>query len=106
MIETTDAGTMITGEHIEKARVHTLLARLAIEISGMRMKGRSSMILAKEVCGSPKRTKAGVMEDLVFWMYGNDMPIEAQWGTVTRALGAERTGKLQRKILREYGGQK
>lgn len=92
---------MITGPAIQHAEIARLVGCLCIEIStGMRASRGSAMEQARKWCGSPKRTKAGMLEDLLVWFYGNGGLITAQWATVNRALGEPRAQKLQRRCLR------
>lgn len=96
-VEKHDGGTMVTGKHIGMLQVHSQLGALAISIRMPASHPGLMSRIAKEI-GSSKRTKKGVLEDLVVWMYANDMKLTAQWGTVERALGAERAAKLRRKV--------
>lgn len=69
-IEVSESGTMITGEHIEMFRVLHVMHGLALEINtGMKLSARGSvMLVAREMCGSAKRTKKGVLRDYVAWV--------------------------------------
>lgn len=64
---TPGVGTMITGEHVHLFRLMAMESALALEINypGMRMSKGSVMMMAKRVTGSTKRTKKGVLADLV-----------------------------------------
>lgn len=98
MIKTTEAGTMITGDSILTFRAHAMLGRLCIATStGLTFKGQTPMNQAKAICGSPKRTKAGVLADYVVWMYEQGLEIGAQWGSVERAIGPVKTATLRRR---------
>lgn len=46
---------------------------------------------------SDKRTSKGILEDVVLAGYNQGFEIGAMWGSVTRALGADRAAKLRRK---------
>lgn len=68
-IEQHDSGTTITGAHIGLYRHLALASALGLEITtGMKMSRGSSMLAAKAVCGSLKRTKKGVLKDYVAWL--------------------------------------
>lgn len=84
---TPGVGTMITGPHIELFRLMALASALALEINtGMKMgHGRSPMTIAKEITGSPKRTKRGVLVDLVAYTT-QAFPGYEPVATVTKAL--------------------
>lgn len=67
-IEKTDGGGfVVTGRHIELYRLKTIQSALALEINtGMKMsRGGSVMKAAAATAGSSKRTKRGVLADLV-----------------------------------------
>lgn len=90
-----DDGFIIDGAHIAVYQVHVAIGALSLSI---RNGGRPGLMdaMARQ-CGSGKRTKRGVMEDYVAWWYSIGGSLGAQWGSVTRALGEERAGKLRRK---------
>ena len=70
-IEVSENGTiMATGEGVEVMRILAVRRALMLEIkTGMKMSSRySTMNVAKNICGSPKRTKAGVLKDLEAFM--------------------------------------
>lgn len=94
-IETTDGGTMITGPHIAVAQVHARIGALALSITVGGRPGLMSSMAAQ--CSSSKRTKKGVLEDYVLWFYKAGGSISAQWGSVERALGVDRTAKLRKR---------
>lgn len=76
-----------TPEGIQMFRVLQVMHGLALEInSGMRLTNRGSvMLMAKQMSGSPKRTKKGVLRDYVAWVqsfYPEFTPKE----NVTRAM--------------------
>lgn len=97
-IKTSEAGTLITGDSINVYHIHALLGKLCIATStGLQFKGQTPMNQAKAFCGSPKRTKAGVLADYVTWMYANGLELGAQWGSVERALGEVKTKALRRR---------
>jgi hypothetical protein len=101
MIEKTEAGTIITGDSINKFVYHALLGKLCIAAgTGLNFKGATPMNQARAVCASPKRTKAGVIADYVVWMHQNGMPLGAQWGSVERVLGKVKTDALRRRVER------
>ena len=84
---TPGVGTMITDEHIELFRLMAVASALALEVNypGMRMSKGSVMNIAKRITGSPKRTKRGVLADLVEYttkVFPEYRPV----ATVTRAL--------------------
>lgn len=62
-------GVTITGYHIDIFRIKAIESALALEINtGMKMShGASPMKMAARICGSVKRTKLGVLRDLVAW---------------------------------------
>lgn len=66
-IESSDSGTLITGDSIALFRHLQIIHGLALEINtGMKLSSRGSvMLVAKAMCGSPKRTKRGVLSDFV-----------------------------------------
>jgi len=102
-ITSDDAGIMITGDAIIVYQLHALVGKLCTEIKGIKFKhavGRSSMAQAAAWCGSPKRTKAGVLGDFVVWMYANGLTLESQWGSIERAIGTVRTAQLKRRAER------
>lgn len=69
-VEKFDGGMMITGYHIDIFRLKAIESALALEITiGLKRSnhGRSTMTIAREICGSPKRTKLGVLRDYVAW---------------------------------------
>jgi hypothetical protein len=84
---TEGVGTMVTGEHIELFRLMALASALALEVNtGMKMShGRSPMTVAKEVTGSAKRSKRGVLADLVAHTTAK-FPMYRPVATVTKAL--------------------
>lgn len=90
---------MITGPAIAHAEIARLIGGLCIEIkTGLKVgRGHSVMLVANQWSGSAKRTKKGALEDLVIWYYGQGGEINAQWGSVTRALGDYRAALLRRK---------
>lgn len=59
-----------TPQGIEMFRVLQVLHGLAMEINtGMSVSSRGSiMLLAREMCGTSKRTKKGVLRDYVKWV--------------------------------------
>jgi hypothetical protein len=61
--------TVITGGLLDVYQVLRVAHALSIECNtGLRMSRGSVMNLAKEYCGSPKRTKRGVLKDYVEWL--------------------------------------
>jgi hypothetical protein len=84
---TPDVGTMVTGEHVHLFRLMALESALALEIlmPGMRMSKGSVMMAAKRITGSPKRTKKGVLADLVAYTT-NAFPDHKPIATVQNAL--------------------
>ncbi len=75
MAITSDNGTIvIDGEHIAVFQILRVGFALRTEVrTGMKMSHGSIMNLAKSYCGSPKRTKKGVLADYVKWMESNGM---------------------------------
>jgi len=65
---------VLTGAGVHMFRYLQLIHGLALEInSGMKLSSRGSVMnAAKEVCGSPKRTKRGVLADMVKFMRTQD----------------------------------
>ena len=51
MIESTEAGTVVTGKHIELYRLLALRGALRLEIAGMRRRGRSVASILKQEFG-------------------------------------------------------
>lgn len=90
-----DDGFIVDREHVMVFQIHARIGALSLSIS---IGGRPGLMdaMARQ-CGSGKRTKRGVMEDYVLWLYSIGGSLGAQWGSVTRALGEERAGKLKRK---------
>lgn len=86
---------MITGDHIGIAQVHARIGALSLSITHGGRPGLMASMAAQ--CDSYKRTKMGVMEDYVVWFYMLGGSINAQWGSVERALGEVRAAKLRRK---------
>lgn len=86
-VENYEGGTIITGEHILMYNHMRLTSALGLEITtGLRMSRGSTMLVAAKVCGSTKRTKKGVLADLVKFMeatYPNYRPAPS----VIKALG-------------------
>lgn len=79
MIQNNEDGSMlITGSDIEVYRLLSIVHALALEIrTGMVMsRGRSTMKAAAAACGSTKRTKLGVLRDLVAYM---EQATEGRW---------------------------
>lgn len=100
-IEHTESGTMIvTGEHIELFQLMRAVSALALEINtGMKMSHKgSAMLLCASLCGSPKRTKKGVLLDLVCWTKAN-WPSYTPAPSAKKALGDVRMSKKLRKAL-------
>lgn len=62
--------TVITGEGIAKFRITQVMHGLALEINtGMRLSNRGSVMnVARDMCGSAKRTKKGVLADYIAWV--------------------------------------
>lgn len=61
--------TLLTGAGIDAFQVMRVAHALAIEINtGLKMSNGSVMLLAKEYCGSSKRTKRGVLIDYIAWL--------------------------------------
>lgn len=61
--------TVLTGAAIDVFQLIRVAHGLSIEINtGMKMSRGSVMNLAKEYCGSSKRTKHGVLKDYVEWL--------------------------------------
>lgn len=81
--------TIATESGIAMFRHLQLIHALALEINtGMRMSSRGSvMMTAREVCGSSKRTKKGVLGDYVKFVISTVDPDFQPAGTVKRALG-------------------
>jgi hypothetical protein len=73
-ITSNESGIMITGEHIAVFQILRVGFALRTEIkTGLKMSHGSIMNLAKQYCGSPKRTKKGVLADYAKWMESNGM---------------------------------
>lgn len=87
-IEVSEGGTLITGEHVKMFQHLRIASALGLEINtGLKMsRGGSMMQLAAKVCGSPKRTKKGVLADYVKWM-GETYPDYRPAPSVLKALG-------------------
>lgn len=84
---TEGVGTTSTGEHIQLYNLMALASALAIEINtGMTMSKGSTMNRAKVITGSPRRTKRGVLADLVAYTTAR-FPYYRPVATVTKALG-------------------
>jgi hypothetical protein len=61
--------TVLTGVAIDAFQITRVAHALSIECNtGLKMSRGSVMNLAKEYCGSPKRTKRGVLKDYVEWL--------------------------------------
>lgn len=70
-IETTESGTMITGDEINVFQVLRVASALGLEVTTKLTHSRGSVMqLAAGYCGSGKRTKAGVWVDYVVWLAG------------------------------------
>jgi hypothetical protein len=70
-IESTDAGIMVTGEEIKVFQALRVASALGVEVSTRLTHSRGSIMnLAKQYCGSSKRTKAGVYVDYAIWLAG------------------------------------
>lgn len=87
-VEKDESGTTFAGGHIEIARLLTVASALALEVNmpGMRHSRGSMMNVAKAACGSSKRTKKGVLGDLVAFIQ-TVHPTYAPGPSVARALG-------------------
>lgn len=83
-----DGGITITGEHIELFHLMRVASALGLEINtGLKMsRGGSTMSVAAQLCGSTKRTKKGVLADLVKFT-GERFPEYKPAPSVLRALG-------------------
>lgn len=71
MSENSNGDVMITGaENIKFFRYLQVASALALEINtGMKFSNRGSvMLIARDACGSSKRTKRGVLKDYVGWL--------------------------------------
>ncbi len=69
-----DGPLVITGQqNIQAFQYLRVMHGLALEINtGMKVSSRgSTMNYAKEICGSPKRTKRGVLVDYIAWFRAN-----------------------------------
>lgn len=94
-IENTEYGTLVTGDSINLYMIHAAVGALCLSIT---IGGRPGLMdQMGHRCGSSKRTKKGVLEDYVVWMHEQGLTLNAQWGSVERALGADRAAKLKRK---------
>lgn len=100
-VEQHEGGIVIDGEHIELWHLHSLVSRLALSITMGRKAGLMGYVA--NLCGSSGRTTKGVLEDYVVWLYENGVTLNAQWGTVDRALGTERSLKLKRRVIPKKG---
>lgn len=73
-ITKTDGAIVIDGNSVMVFQILRVGYALRTEIkTGLKMSHGSIMNLAKSYCGSPKRTKAGVLKDYVKWMEFNGM---------------------------------
>jgi hypothetical protein len=82
-----EGGTTITGEHIELFHLMRVASALGLEINtGMKVGRGSVMQVAAQLCGSKKRTKKGVLADLVKYT-GERFPEYQPAPSVQRALG-------------------
>lgn len=89
-IESGPGGTMITGSaDITLYRHLAATSALALEINtGMRMSSkRSTMLAVAAICGSGKKTRRGVLRDMVAFMQRTYPQYETAT-SVQRALGA------------------
>lgn len=97
MIEQTETGTMITGEHIG---VYQWMAQIGIVGQTAQGYRKAPVQRIGAQYGSEKRTSKGILEDMVLYGYRRGMVLGDMWGTVERALGADRARKLRRKAER------
>jgi hypothetical protein len=69
-IETSEAGTVVTGEHVISLRWMTIRRGLKLEIeTGMKLtRGRSTLAMVQAAGVTTKRTKRGAYADLDAWM--------------------------------------
>jgi len=74
-------------ENVPMFKASQVAAALGLEInSGLKFGGGSVMNLAKKYCGSPKRTKRGVLVDYVAWIK-EQVPGYEPTPSVTKAMG-------------------
>lgn len=99
-IENYDGATVITGEHIELFHLLRVQSALGLEINtGMTLSGgRSTMLLAANLCQSPKRTKKGVLLDLIAFTHTR-FPEHKPVPSVVKALADVRMSKKLRSQL-------
>lgn len=66
-IEAGEGGTSITGDEVNLFRYLQVMHGLALEINtGMKLSSRGSVMqVGQRICGSTKRTKKGVLRDMV-----------------------------------------
>jgi hypothetical protein len=73
-ITKTDGAIVIDGDSVYVFQILRVGFALRTEVkTGLKMSHGSIMNLAKQYCGSPKRTKAGVLKDYAKWMEDNGM---------------------------------
>lgn len=100
-VEKHEGGVMITGYHIDIFRIKAVETALALEIiTGMQRSnhGRSTMQIAIGICGSPKRTKRGVLLDLCVWC-DRQVPQWRPMSSTVKALADVRMSKKLRTAL-------
>ncbi len=80
-------GITLTGDQIVVARYLSLAHGLALEINtGMSMSRGSVMLTCRELCGTSKRTKRGVLADYVAWLKRDVWPAWEPSASIAKAL--------------------